>query len=236
MTKADSAGGIKRLSIIVPVYNEAATLREIISRIEAVELPGIESEVIFVDDGSTDGSQEILGEIENHRVLLHEKNSGKGKAIQTGLAAATGEYLLIQDADLEYDPRDILKLLRPILDGRARVVYGSRFTGERKNMFFHHYLGNRLLTLLTNVLYNTTLSDMETCYKLAPTDLLREIRIKSHGFNVEPEMTAKILKRRVRIYEVPISYTGREFEEGKKISWQDGFAALFALIYYRFFD
>ncbi len=205
----------------------------------AVELPDtIEREIIVVDDGSDDGTRDVLKQLGDStvRVVMHEHNRGKGAAVRTGFASATGEYVLVQDADLEYDPEDWPKLLNPILRGRARVVYGSRFTGERRNMLFLHWVGNRFLSLVTNVLYNTTLSDMETCYKLVDRGLLDDIVLTSDRFDIEPEITAKILKRGVRIYEVPISYAGREFDEGKKITWHDGFAALWTLIKYRFRD
>ena len=229
---------MKKLSILIPVFNEHATLEIILRRVEELDLGAIEKEVVLVDDCSTDGSRAIVeaAAARGHRVALHEKNRGKGAAIATAIGQATGDYMVIQDADLEYDPQDILKLVAPVLQGRAVVVYGSRFTGERKNMFFHHYVGNKFLTLLTDLLYNTTLSDMETCYKLAPLELVRSLKLRANRFNVEPEITAKILKRRVRIYEVPVSYSGREFEEGKKITWRDGFSAMWTLIKYRLMD
>jgi glycosyltransferase involved in cell wall biosynthesis len=224
----------RTLSVVVPVYNERPTLAEVIRRMRAVQLP-LELEVIAVDDGSSDGSGQVLHALQDStvRVLTHGRNQGKGAAVRTGLAAARGDLVLIQDADLEYDPEDWLRLLDPILKGKARVVYGSRFTGERKNMFPLHWLGNRLLTLTTNVLYQTTLSDMETCYKLFDRRVLEGLRIESNRFDFEPEITAKVLRRGERIYEVPISYAGREFAEGKKITWRDGFAAMSALIRYR---
>ncbi len=224
----------RTLSVVVPVYNERPTLAELIRRMRAGQLP-LELEVIAVDDGSTDGSAQVLQALQDStvRVLTHGRNQGKGAAVRTGLAAARGDLVLIQDADLEYDPEDWLRLLDPILKGKAKVVYGSRFTGERKNMFPLHWLGNRLLTLTTTVLYQTTLSDMETCYKLFDREVLKGIRIESDHFDFEPEITAKVLRRGERIYEVPISYAGREFAEGKKITWRDGFAAMSALIRYR---
>jgi glycosyltransferase involved in cell wall biosynthesis len=201
----------------------------------AVDLP-VEREIVIVDDGSDDGTRAVLAQLADStvHVILHDHNRGKGAAIRTGLAQVTGDLVLIQDADLEYSPEDWPKLLAPIFSGRARVVYGSRFTGERRNMLFLHWVGNRFLSLVTNVLYNTTLSDMETCYKLFDRELIRDIRLRSDRFDFEPEITAKLLRRGVRIYEVPISYTGREFDEGKKITWRDGLVALWTLVKYRF--
>jgi glycosyltransferase involved in cell wall biosynthesis len=224
---------------VVPVYNERNTLVEILRRMRAVELPdGIEREIIVVDDGSTDGTSDVLKQLGDStvRIVSHERNRGKGAALRTGFERATGDYVLVQDADLEYDPEDWPRLIAPVLAGKARVVYGSRFTGERKNMLFFHWVGNRFLSLTTNVLYNTTLSDMETCYKLIDRTLLDGIQLHANRFDIEPEITAKLLKRKVRIYEVPISYNGREFDEGKKITWKDGFAALWTLVKYRFRD
>jgi glycosyltransferase involved in cell wall biosynthesis len=223
------------LSVIVPVYNERTTLSEILRRMRAVDLP-MDREIIVVDDGSTDGSDKVLSHMEDStvRVLRHGGNKGKGAAIRTGLEVARGDLLLVQDADLEYDPEDWPKLLAPMLRGKADVVYGSRFTGERKNMLFWHWVGNRLLSLITNVLFNTTISDMETCYKLFDRKVLDGITVESNRFEFEPEITAKVLRRGYRIYEVPISYSGREFDEGKKITWRDGFGALATLIKYRF--
>lgn len=224
-----------KLSIIMPVFNEVTTLPEIIRRVEA--LP-INKEIIIVDDGSTDGSTEYLRDLSPNRakVILKETNMGKGAAIRTALSQVTGDIVVIQDADLEYDPRDLVRLLRPIVDGKADVVYGSRFTGERKNMFFWHWVGNRFLTLLTNVLFDSTLSDMETCYKMFRAEIIKEMPLRSNRFEFEVEITAKVLKRGYRIYEVPISYAGREFHEGKKITWKDGLAALWYLLKYRFTD
>jgi glycosyltransferase involved in cell wall biosynthesis len=230
---------LRKLSVIVPVYNERNTLVEVLRRMRAVELPdGIEREIIVVDDGSSDGTRDVLKQLGDStvRVVLHDVNRGKGAALRTGFSHATGEYVLVQDADLEYDPEDWPKLLNPVLRGKARVVYGSRFTGERRNMLLLHWIGNRFLSMTTNVLYNTTLSDMETCYKLIERDLLDEMKLHSNRFDIEPEITAKVLKRGIRIYEVPISYSGREFDEGKKITWRDGFAALWTLVKYRFRD
>ena len=223
------------LSVIVPVYNERTTVAEVIRRIRAVRLP-IEVEIVVVDDGSTDGTDRVLTALGDStvRVVVHPQNRGKGAAIRTALGSVRGDLVLIQDADLEYDPEDWPKLLEPVLRGKAQVVYGSRFTGERKNMLPLHWIGNRFLSLVTNVLYSSTLSDMETCYKLFDRRVLEGITIQSDKFDFEPEITAKILRRGYRVYEVPISYAGREFDEGKKISWHDGFAALKALIKFRF--
>ncbi len=223
------------LSVIVPVYNERTTVAEVIRRIRAVELP-VDIEVIVVDDGSSDGTDKVLAALGDStvRILTHRANRGKGAAIRTGMESFRGDLVLVQDADLEYDPQDWPKLLDPMLRGKARVVYGSRFTGERKNMLPLHWIGNRFLSLVTNILYSSTLSDMETCYKLFDRRVLEGITIQSDRFDFEPEITAKILRRGERIYEVPISYAGREMTEGKKITWRDGFEALRALIRYRF--
>jgi glycosyltransferase involved in cell wall biosynthesis len=227
----------RSVSVIVPVFNERNTVTEIVRRMRAVKLPlDLELEVVVVDDGSSDGTDKVLAALQDStvRVVTHSVNQGKGAAIRTGLEAIRGDLVLIQDADLEYDPDDWPRLLDPVLRGKAQVVYGSRFTGERKNMFPSHWLGNRLLTLATNILYRSTLSDMETCYKLFDRRVLAGITIESQHFDFEPEITAKILRRGYRIYEVPISYAGREISEGKKISWHDGFGAIMALVRYRF--
>lgn len=237
MSNVDDSVRFSKLSVIVPVYDERNTVVEIVRRMRAVELP-VDLEIVIVDDGSTDGTRDVLRQLADStvRVVLHERNQGKGAAIRTGLEKVTGDLVLIQDADLEYDPDDWPKLLNPLLRGKAKVVYGSRFTGERRNMLFLHWIGNRFLSLVTNVLYNTTLSDMETCYKLFDRTVLDGITINASRFEFEPEITAKLLRRGIRIYEVPISYTGREFEEGKKITWRDGFIALWTLVKYRFTD
>lgn len=238
------------LTIVMPAYNEEQFIEEIIKQVQSVDLGEIKRELLIVDDCSTDRTGQLLAAIKGQqaihptakpfdlpiRVLTHEKNQGKGAALRTGFAATEGDLILIQDADLEYDPQDYPKLLAPVLRGKAEVVYGSRFTGERRNMFFHHWVGNKFLTLMTNILYNTTLSDMETCYKLFTKEALDGITIRSDRFNFEPEITAKLLKKGIRIYEVPISYTGREFEEGKKITWRDGLVALWCLFKFRFVD
>ena len=225
----------RSLSVIVPVFNERATVAEIVRRMRRVELP-LDLEIIMVNDASFDGTAEILKALEDStvQVVHHDTNAGKGAAVRSGLAHARGDLILIQDADLEYDPDDWPKLLNPVLKGKAEVVYGSRFTGEHRNMLFTHWVGNRFLSLVTNVLYNTTLSDMETCYKLFDRKALEGIDIRSDGFDFEPEITAKVLRKGYRIYEVPISYAGREPEEGKKITWRDGFDALWVLLRCRF--
>lgn len=224
----------RTLTAIVPVFNERATVAEIIRRARAAEVPLV-VDLVVVDDGSTDGTDQVLAAIADStvRVVRHETNRGKGAAIRTGLERATGDVVVVQDADLEYDPDDWPTLLEPILKGKAHVVYGSRFTGARKNMLVLHWIGNRFLSLVTNVLYATTLSDMETCYKVFDRRVLEGIRIQSDRFDFEPEITAKVLRRGYRIYEVPISYAGREIDEGKKITWKDGFGALKALVKYR---
>lgn len=225
-----------KLSVVIPVYNEKNTIKEILRQVRSVDLGDIDKEIVVVDDYSTDGSIDILKlEADSSiKVVRHEKNQGKGAAVRTGLANTTGDMIIIQDADLEYDPEDYLKLIDPVLKGKATVVYGSRFTGERRNMLYWHYVGNRFLSFVTNILYNTTLSDMETCYKLFSRDAIDGITIKSNKFDFEPEITAKILRKGIRIYEVPISYAGREADEGKKITWRDGLPALWALTKYRF--
>lgn len=227
-----------KLSIIVPVYNERNTVQELLRRVRAVDLGEIAKEIIIVDDGSTDGTGDILRleEDSSTKVLRREINRGKGAAVRAALPHATGDYVIIQDADLEYDPEDYRAMLAPVMKRKADVVYGSRFTGEHRDMLYWHWVGNKFLSFMTNVLYNTTLSDMETCYKLFSRESLEGIEIKSDRFEFEPEITAKILKKKVRIYEVPVSYAGREYEEGKKIVWMDGFKALWALLRYRFFD
>jgi glycosyltransferase involved in cell wall biosynthesis len=227
--------GYRKLSVIVPVFNERNTVVEVVRRMRAVELP-LDREIVLVDDGSDDGTGAVLRQLGDStvRVVMHPNNKGKGAAVRTGLENATGDLVMIQDADLEYDPDDWPKLLAPVLKGRAQVVYGSRFTGERRNMLFTHWVGNRFLSLVTNALYNTTLSDMETCYKLFDRRILDGIELQSDRFEFEPEVTAKVLRQKIRIYEVPISYAGREPDEGKKITWRDGFSALWTLVKYRF--
>ena len=226
-----------KLSVIIPCYNERNTIAEVIDRVREVALA---HEIVVVDDGSTDGTRDVLAQINpghDLKIVLHEKNQGKGAAVRTGFSTATGDIFLIQDADLEYDPRDYPVLQRPNEKGITKVVYGSRFLGgPRKAMFFWNMIANRTLTLITNILYDSILSDMETCYKVFRADIVRDIPLRSRRFDFEPEVTAKILKRGHRVYEVPISYNGREWTEGKKISWKDGVIALWTLIRYRFTD
>ena len=227
-----------KVSVIIPVYNEKSTISEIIDRVRAVDL---EKEIIVVDDGSTDGTSQQLAEIarrfEDVKILSHKKNRGKGAALRTGFAEASGEIIIVQDADLEYDPRDYEALLVPILDGRADVVYGSRFLGgPHRVLFFWHYVGNKFLTLLSDAFSNLNITDMETCYKMFKKEVLDDIQLRSNRFGFEPEFTMKIAKKGFRVYEVPISYSGRTYEEGKKIGWRDGLSAMFAIVWFRFFD
>jgi glycosyltransferase involved in cell wall biosynthesis len=227
-----------QISVVIPVYNEVSTIKEIVARVQAVDL---EKEIIIVDDGSTDGTRELLQEInlaqKNVRVFYHDRNQGKGAALRTGFEVTTGDIVIVQDADLEYDPREYPVLLAPILDGRADIVYGSRFLGgPHRVLFFWHYLGNKFLTLLSNALTNLNLTDMETCYKVFRREVLNDIQLKSNRFGFEPEFTAKIAKKGFRIYETSISYSGRTYAEGKKIGWKDGVKAIFAIVWFRFFD
>ena len=221
------------LSVVMPVYNERTTIDEIVRRVLAVPL---RIELIVVDDGSTDGTSEILDLLQRELgfTLFRQNNLGKGAALRRGFAALTGQVAVIQDADLEYSPEEFPDLIDLICKGKADVVYGSRFLGRHRVFMFTHYLGNRILTLATNVLYNTMLTDMETCYKAMRVEVLRSMTLKSNGFAVEPELTAKIFKRGYRVYEIPITYAGRGYDQGKKITWTAGFAALWTLLKYRF--
>ncbi len=222
------------LSVVMPVYNERATVEQIIRRVLAVPM---RIQLIVVDDVSTDGTSAILERLQQElqfTLLKQPANGGKGSALRRGFAAVSGDMMIIQDADLEYHPEEYPLLTGLITSGRADVVYGSRFLGTHRVFLLTHYLGNRLLTFITNVLYNTMLSDMETCYKVMRTDVLRSMELKSNGFGIEPELTAKVFKRRFKVYEVPISYDGRGYDEGKKITWRDGIVALWVLLKYRF--
>lgn len=226
-----------KISVVIPVYNEIRTINEIIRKVKDVE---IEKEIVVVDDFSTDGTRRLLEQRQDKEVvvLFHNKNRGKGAALRTGFKHATGDIIIIQDADLEYDPGDYKSLLEPIQNGMADVVYGSRLSGgkiQRVYMFWHK-LGNNFLTFLTNVLYNTTLSDMETGYKVFKSEVIKNMKLNSNGFSIEPEITAKIFKKKLRVYEVPISYYGRTYGEGKKVTWRQGFSAIFTLLRYRFLN
>ena len=226
-----------KLSVIIPVYNEASTVEQIVDKVMSST---IEKELIIVDDGSTDGTAEILkNRIEGRqgvRIFRHERNRGKGAAVRTAQQHVTGDFAIIQDADLEYDPSDYQKLLEPIMAGKADVVYGSRFLGTHRAFLYWHMLGNKLLTFITNLLYNTILTDMETCYKVFRSDVFKKITIRSDRFEFEPEVTAKVFKMGCKVFEVPITYAGRDYREGKKITWRDAFGAIWTLIRFRFVD
>jgi glycosyltransferase involved in cell wall biosynthesis len=223
----------------MPVYNEKNTIETIIDKVFAADIGDIEKEIVIVDDGSTDGTRDIL---ENYRgrpgfqIIFHEQNGGKGRAVRTGVEKFTGDIVIIQDADLEYDPEDYPTMLRPILKGQADVVYGSRFKGSGRAFLASHFYGNKLITFIANVLYNTCLTDIETCYKAFRREVFDKVKLKSNSFTIEPEITAKVFRHKFRVYEVPITYSGRDFAEGKKITWRDGFKAVAALFRYRFFD
>lgn len=228
---------MKKLSIIIPVFNEERTLEEIVRRVQDAPFP-LEKEILIVDDASIDGTGAILERLEggNVRVFRHPVNRGKGAAIRTAQPHCTGDLVVVQDADLEYYPEEYELLAGPILDGRADVVYGTRFLGTHRVFLFWHYMGNLFLTFLTNLLYNTMLSDMETCFKMCRTEVFQSLELTANRFGFEPEFTAKIFKRGYKVYEVPISYNGRGYEEGKKITWRDGVAALWFLLKFRLKD
>lgn len=230
----------KVLSVIMPVYNEAKTIEKAINEVKKVKVKSIKKQIIVVDDGSTDGTKDVLNKIKSKDksliIIFKGKNHGKGSAIREGLKYATGDYIIFQDADLEYTPEDYNIMLMPVLKGHADVVYGSRFLGPHRSFLFWHYVANKFLNFLTNLMYNSTLTDMETCFKLFKSEIIKDIRLRSNSFTIEPEITSKILKKNVRIYEVPIQYFGRGYKEGKKIKSIDGLKALFTIIWYRFFD
>ena len=222
------------LSVVMPVFNEKATIDEIIRRTLAVP---VRVQLIVVDDCSTDGTRDMLTTLQRElgfTLILQAQNAGKGSALRRGFQEVCGDLVIIQDADLEYSPEEFPELIHLICDGRADVVFGSRFLGKHRVFMFTHYMGNRFLTMATNILYNTMLTDMETCYKVMRTEVLRSMTLEANGFGIEPELTAKIFKRGYRVYEVPISYDGRSYEEGKKIGWRDGFVALWVLLKFRF--
>ncbi len=225
-----------KLSIIIPVYNEKNSIRNILGLVKNVDIGNISKEIIIVDDFSTDGTRDILKRLKGYKIAYHKKNQGKGAAIRTGLGHATGDIIIIQDADLEYDPNEYPKLLAPILAGKTKVVYGSRFLNDHKPKYWFNYVGNIALTAATNILYGGSITDMETCYKVFRREVLQNIKLKARRFDFEPEITAKILKQGYKIYEVPIWYQCRDYSEGKKIHWTDGLKAVFYLLRYRFFD
>lgn len=224
-----------KLSVIIPVYNEKKTILEVLKKVKEVK---INKEIIVIDDKSNDGTREVLKKIKDIevRIIYQERNQGKGAALKKGIAEASGDYVLFQDADMEYAPRDWFQLFRPVEESGALVVYGSRFKGSYKNMIFFNKIGNRLITTMANLLFGAHISDEATCYKLLETKLAKDIEVKGNGFEFEPELTAKILKRGIKIYEAPISYIGRSHKEGKKINWRDGLKALWTLVKYRFVD
>ena len=228
-----------KLSIIIPVYNEKDTLLKILKKVELVDIGDIEKEIIIIDDYSNDGTTQLLKTIKKHKVYFHSENKGKGAAIKLGLKKATGDLVIIQDADLEYDPNDYKKLIQPIIQKKFKVVYGSRFLKNSKNSSkgnIKYYFGNKMLSFFTSILYFNKITDMETCYKVFDAKLVKSIKLNANKFDFEPEITSKILKRRIKILEIPISYNPRKVDEGKKIKIKDGFAALFTLIKYRFMD
>jgi len=231
---------IKVLSIIMPVYNEKNTIEKAIKEVKRVKLFSMKKQIIIIDDCSTDGTRDILRKIKKRDksiiVVFKEKNQGKGSAVREGIKYATGDFIIIQDADLEYTPEDYSIMLMPVLKGYADVVYGSRFLGPHRSFLFWNYIANKFLNFFTNFIYNTTLTDMETCFKLFKSEIIKNIKLRSNGFEIEPEITSKVIKKNVRIYEVPIQYFGRGYEEGKKIKAIDGIKAFWTLLWYRFFD
>ncbi len=229
---------MKKITVLIPVYNELNTLETILKKVEETNLCGLEKEIILIDDYSTDGTRDILKNLESkYKVLYHDKNMGKGAALKTGFANMTGDIVIIQDADLEYEPKDYENLVKEVYEGNADIVYGSRLMGKPDDSFiWTHLWGNRLITFVANILYGQKLTDIETCYKVFKRELLDGVDVKSHRFDFEPEITAKMLKKKAKFMELPISYSGRGHNEGKKITWKDGFGAIWALIKYRFVD
>ena len=227
---------MEKISILIPVYNEKDSLLELLKKVESVDF-GLQKEIILVDDCSTDGTKDLYSQI-HHKILYHSVNQGKGAALRTGLQEATGDIIIIQDADLEYNPEDYINLVEYIKNDKADVVYGSRFADKRNrgNFLFLSFIANKTLTLMTQILFGTKLTDMETCYKAFKSSVIKDIKIKSNRFDFEPEITAKVLKKHIRFYELPISYNARTSDEGKKIGWKDGVQAIFALIKFRLFD
>ncbi|MBI5728710.1 MAG: glycosyltransferase family 2 protein [Candidatus Magasanikbacteria bacterium] len=230
-----------KLSVVIPVYNEAKTIQALLAAVNAVDLPGLEKEVVIVDDCSTDGTRDVLEKFvgQQYKIFHQEVNQGKGAALRRGFKEATGDFVVIQDADLEYDPEEYPILLGPLRDGRADVVFGSRFVGDRPHrvLFFWHYVGNKVLTIFSNMLTGLNLTDMETCYKAFTRGALQAIlpELQSNRFNIEPEITARVAKKKLRIYEVGVSYSGRTYADGKKIGWKDGFSALWSIVKYNLF-
>lgn len=223
-----------KLSVIIPAYNEKATILTVVKRVEDIQ---IDKEIIIVDDCSNDGTRELLKKSDlDAKILFHEKNKGKGAAIKTALKQVTGDIVIIQDADLEYDPKDFYEVIKPITDGKAKVVYGSRFKGKREGMYFSHMLGTKFFNLLVHLLYRQRISDESTCYKAFKTEVLKSLNLRCNGFEFCPEVTAKLMKKGYNIFEVPISYSGRRFKSGKKVTWKDGFMVIWILLKYKLVD
>lgn len=237
MIKQKTEGNVGKVSIIIPVYNEEKTLKTLVLAVEQADFAGLEKEIVLIDDGSSDGSSEILKSYASkHKVLYHKKNQGKGAAVRTGIQQATGDFIVIQDADLEYNPADYKDLMQVLKEDKADVVYGTRFSEKNAtdNFLMHHYWGNKMITWVADMIYGVSLTDVETCYKAFKRDCMKDIVLKENSFAFDPELTAKLLKRKFRFAEIPVTYNGRGFEEGKKISWKDGFAALWALLKYKY--